>query len=114
MSTLNSFPQEPLDLARLYAAVEAEGGFSRVTAAKAWKRISVKMTTNFRQSFLWRLLQKQYRKYLLDYAAHCDQQRSTETQQAAPLDMVITKPKPRGSDHPGGAIAAPDPTSPEN
>ena len=89
MSTLNSFPQEPLDLARLYAAVEAEGGFSRVTAAKSWKRISVKMTTNFRQSFLWRLLQKQYRKYLLDYAAHCDQQ------QAAPLDMVISKPKPK-------------------
>ena len=97
MSTLNFFPQEPLDLARLYAAVEAEGGFSRVTAAKAWKRISVKMTTNFRQSFLWRLLQKQYRKYLLDYAAHCDQQRSTETQQAKPLDMVISKPKTRGS-----------------
>ena len=96
-SDLTTFPQEPLDLARLYAAVEAEGGFSRVTAAKSWKRISVKMTRNFRQSFLWRLLQKQYRKYLLDYATHCGQQSSAEAQQAAPLDMVITKPKTRGS-----------------
>ena len=38
------------------------------------------MTKNFRQSFLWRLLQKQYRKYLLPYEIH-DQQVCPDNQQ---------------------------------
>ena len=60
-------PQEPLDLFKLYKAVSEEGGFRTCSANKAWKKISVKMTQNYRQSFLWRLLQKLYRKYLLKF-----------------------------------------------
>ena len=52
---------------RLYRAVADEGGFRTCSANKSWKKISVKMTENYRQSFLWRLLQKQYRKYLLKF-----------------------------------------------
>ena len=58
----------------------AEGGFNKCSANKSWKNVSVKMTKNFRQSFLWRLLQKQYRKYLLQYELH-DQQLCPDNQQ---------------------------------
>ena len=67
LSACPSMYKEPLDLYRLYRAVGDQGGFRSCTTNKAWKKVSVKMTDNFRQSFLWRLLQKQYRKYLLKF-----------------------------------------------
>ena len=59
-----------MDLYKLYLAVKSEGGFDKVTSTKSWKKISPAMTKNFRQPYLWRLLQKQYRKYLLTYETH--------------------------------------------
>jgi len=59
--------REPLDLYKLYNAVREEGGFNNCTVKKAWKNISPQMTPNFRQPVLWRLLQKQYRRYLLKF-----------------------------------------------
>lgn len=67
LSLCPSMYKEPLDLFKLYRAVGEEGGFRSCSANKAWKKISVKMTQNYRQSFLWRLLQKLYRKYLLKF-----------------------------------------------
>ena len=90
--------QEPLDLFKLYTAVTAEGGFNKCSANKSWKNVSVKMTKNFRQSFLWRLLQKQYRKYLLQYELH-DQQVCLENQQKQTYQdnnvSVLNQPKGR-------------------
>ena len=59
-----------MDLYKLYLAVKSEGGFDKVSSTKSWKKISPAMTKNFRQPYLWRLLQKQYRKYLLTYETH--------------------------------------------
>jgi len=59
--------KEPLDLFKLYHIVISEGGFDKCSSNKTWKKISLKMTKNYKPSFLWRILQKQYRKYLLHY-----------------------------------------------
>jgi len=62
-----SMHKEPLDLFKLYHIVISEGGFDKCSSNKTWKKISLKMTKNYKPSFLWRILQKQYRKYLLHY-----------------------------------------------
>ena len=67
VSVCPSVMKEPLDLYRLYRAVGEEGGFRNCSAKKAWKKVSVKLTENHRKAYLWRHLQKQYRKYLLKY-----------------------------------------------
>ena len=87
VSQCPSMYKEPLDLYKLYNAVAEEGGFTKCTANKAWKTVSVKMTKNFRQSFLWRLLQKQYRKYLLAFENHVKQTNSDNMEK--PLDMKL-------------------------
>jgi len=59
--------REPLDLFKLFHVVMEEGGFANCSVKKAWKKVCVKMTANHRQPFLWRLLQKLYRKLLLQF-----------------------------------------------
>ena len=72
---------------RLYQVVQIEGGFEKVTISKSWKNISQRMTKNFRQPYLWRLLQKQYVKYLLAFETHKQLQR-----QPRPTPNVYTRP----------------------
>jgi len=62
-----SMHKEPLDLYKLFHLVISDGGFDKCSSNKTWKKISQKMTKNYKPSFLWRILQKQYRKHLLQY-----------------------------------------------
>jgi len=59
--------KEPLDLYRLYQEVWIEGGFEKCTATKSWNNVVHRMTKNHRQPLHWRMLQDQYRKFLLSF-----------------------------------------------
>jgi len=59
--------REPLDLFKLFNTVLEEGGFHKCNAKKCWKKIGEKMTANHKQPQLWRLLQKLYRRLLLQF-----------------------------------------------
>lgn len=99
-----SMYKEPLDLYRLYHVVQIEGGFEKVTMSKSWKNISQRMTKNFRQPYLWRLLQKQYVKYLLAFETYDQIQRQPRPNvfsrpsvsvnpvddPSQPIDMIIS------------------------
>ena len=62
-----AFHKEPLDLFKLFNAVMEEGGFANCSAKKAWKKVYMKMDSRNREPQLWRLCQKQYRKFLLHF-----------------------------------------------
>jgi len=76
--------KEPLDLFKLFNAVLDEGGFHNCNAKKCWKKIGERMTTNHKQPQLWRLLQKMYRRLLLQFE-------TSEAGGGMPQDMSMTQ-----------------------
>jgi len=76
--------KEPLDLFKLFNAVLDEGGFHNCNAKKCWKKIGERVTTNHKQPQLWRLLQKMYRRLLLQFE-------TSEAGGGMPQDMSMTQ-----------------------
>ena len=77
--------KEPLDLFKLFHAVLEEGGFHNCNVKKCWKKIGEKVTTNHKQPQLWRLLQKLYRRLLLQFE-------TSEAGGVMPQDLSVSKP----------------------
>jgi len=87
---------EPLDLFKLFNSVMDEGGFHHCTAKKSWRKVSEKMTANHRQANLWRMLQKLYRRMLLNFENF--EREVTEDQREVAEDLSMPKLEEERSD----------------